>query len=246
MKTYATLICLVLLLAGCSSTSKQLEVQLADTSRPQEDRARDAGRLPAKVLAFLGIKPGMTALDVIAGGGYYTEVLSHAVGPRGKVYSQNPAWLLSIHDGAVAKALAKRLADNRLANVMRLNQPLTALDIEPASLDIAITALNFHDIIDKEGPQAAAEALQAIKRLLKPGGVLGIIDHYGEPGQDNMKLHRLDVSVGTPIIVAAGFHIQRSELLRNQNDDYSARVSKPGIRGKTDRLLFKLIKPIGN
>lgn len=246
MKACVALICLGLLLAGCTTTSKQLEAQLADTNRSQQDRARDADRLPVEVLAFLGVKPGMVALDVIAGGGYYTEVLSYAVGPSGKVYAQNPSWLLKIRNGAISKALGERLADKRLANVVRLNQPLIALDIEPESLDIAITALNFHDIIDKESPQAAAKALQAIKSLLKPGGVLGIIDHYGEPGQDNMKLHRLDVSIGLPIIEAAGFNIEKSRLLRNPKDDYSANVFKPGIRGKTDRLLVKLTKPMVN
>ncbi|MYE13073.1 MAG: class I SAM-dependent methyltransferase [Gammaproteobacteria bacterium] len=208
------------------------------------DRARDAGRRPAEVLAFLGIGSGMTVMDLIAAGGYYTEVLSLAVGPTGKVYSQNPPRVLQFRDGANEKALSARLADGRLANVERVNeQDLGATGVAPGSLDAAITALNFHDLYNGQGPEAAAGFLAGIRALLKPGGVLGLVDHYGDPAQDNASLHRLDVAAAMPLLEASGFGIESSDVLRNGEDDHTMRVFDPAIRGKTDRVLYKLTKP---
>ncbi|MEQ9563162.1 MAG: hypothetical protein RLN69_11620, partial [Woeseiaceae bacterium] len=77
-----------------------LKSKLASTDRPQADRDRDEGRKPADVIEFLGIEPGMRVIDVIAAGGYYTEVLSLAVGPEGLVVAQNTDRVLQFRDGA--------------------------------------------------------------------------------------------------------------------------------------------------
>ena len=102
--------------AIAAEPAPDLAAQLAAApGRSDEDKARDAQRKPAQVLAFLGLKPGDTALDVWAAGGWYTEVLSIAVGPTGHVYSQNPPMVLQFRDGAYDKALAERLAGERRA-----------------------------------------------------------------------------------------------------------------------------------
>jgi len=100
---------------------------LASSTRAESDRVRDAGRHPAEVIEFLGIEPGMSVIDVIAAGGYYTEVLSLAVGSAGHVAAQNPAVVLQMRDGANEKTLSARLADNRLPNVSRLDKELGEL-----------------------------------------------------------------------------------------------------------------------
>jgi predicted methyltransferase len=138
-----------------------------------------AGRKPAEVLAYLGLKPGDTAADVLASGGWYTQVLSIAVGPDGTVYAQNSVAALALRDRAYDKALTARLADDRLANVVRKDEELTALTIPAGSVDVALTGLNFHDVYKAYGPEAAVGLLSAIRGTLKPGGVLGVIDHVG-------------------------------------------------------------------
>ena len=222
-----------------------LAADLATPSRAEEDRARDAGRKPAEVLAWLGIGPGMSVMDLVASGGWYTEVLSIAVGPEGTVYAQNPPAFLQFRDGFYDKAMAARLADDRLPNVVRLDKDVHATGLEPGSLDAAITALNFHDIYNPPTgtPESAAAFLASVQALLKPGGVLGLIDHVGDPDKDNASLHRLDVAAALPVIEAAGFVMTESDLLRNPDDDHSAMVFQPDIRGKTDRVLYKLVKP---
>ena len=221
-----------------------LPCKLAAPSRSEEDRARDAGRRPAEVIAFLGIEPGMTVMDLVASGGWYTEVLSIAVGDGGTVYAQNPPMMLAFRDGYYDKAIAARLDGDRLPNVVRLDRDLTEAGLPPGSLDGAITALNFHDIHNGMGEQAATGFLMAVKALLKPGGVLGLIDHYGESGNDNNALHRLDVATALPLIEGAGFEVEASNILRNPDDDYTKMVFDEAVQGKTDRLLLRLTKPL--
>ena len=217
---------------------------LAAETRSAEDRARDVHRQPVAVLDWLGIGQGMTVMDLVASGGWYTEVLSIAVGPEGRVYAQNPPMILQFRDGFYDKALTARLADNRLPNVERLDRDLDDTGLEPASLDAALTALNFHDIHNNPGgAEAAAGFLAGVKALLKPGGVLGVIDHYGDPDKDNTALHRLDVAAALPIIEGAGFNVESSDLLRNAADDRTTMVFDEAIRGKTDRVVYKLTKP---
>lgn len=73
--------------------------------------------------------------------------------------------------------------------------------------------------------------------------MLGLIDHVGDSDKNNTELHRLDVEAALPIIEAAGFEMASSDLLRNPDDDRTAMVFDPAIRGQTDRVLYKLTKP---
>lgn len=233
--------------AGTSEpAAADLRSLLANESRPESDRVRDAGRKPADVIEFLGIEPGMRVMDVFAAGGYYTEVLSLAVGPHGQVVAQNPPGLLERRDGAMEKEISARLADDRLPNVSRINADLGELPADAGSFDAAITALNFHDIYNRNGPEAAVGALKAIYAVLKPGGVLGIIDHVGMAGADNVALHRIEKEKAIASAIAAGFEVaEESTLLGNTTDDHTQGVFSEDVRGHTDRFALKLRKPAG-
>ena len=222
---------------------ESLTASLSGGDRAEADKARDAGRKPAQVVAFLGISEGMTVMDLIAAGGYYTEVLSNAVGESGRVYAQNPAMVLRFRDGANDKAMTARLANDRLANVVRWDREMTDIGLDAGSLDAAITALNFHDLYNND-PAVAAGFLDAVMQLLKPGGVLGLIEHHGNAGGDNAALHRMEKSKALEAIMAAGFEVVGdSDLLSNAADDRTQMVFATDIRGKTDRFLLKLRKP---
>lgn len=224
--------------------SAEVATRLASGDRPAEDRARDAGRRPAEVVAFLGIEPGMTVVDLIAAGGYYTEVLSLAVGPTGKVYAQNGEYVLKMRDGANDKAMTARLAGGRLPNVERLDREVRDMGLAPGSVDAAVTALNFHDVYNGRGPEAAAGFLAAVHQILKPGGVLGLIDHAGKADADNDELHRIEESLVAAAVESAGFEIEaKNDVLRNPDDDHTKNVFDPSIRGKTDRFVMRLRKP---
>jgi predicted methyltransferase len=239
----AAIASLLLFVVGAPLASADLNKKLAESSRSDADKARDAGRKPAEVLAFLGVEPGMTVLDVIAAGGWYTEVLAVAVGSEGKVYAQNNEFVLKFRDGANDKALTARLADGRLPNVERVDAEMAELPIPDASVDVAITALNFHDIYNPGGEEAALAFLSTVHSKLKPGGALGIIDHDGVAEQDNAKLHRMQRQLALDVIAKSGFTMDsESELLANPEDDHTQGVFAPGLRGHTDRFVLKLRK----
>lgn len=241
---------LAVALASCSAfaaadhhEAAALAAVLADSDRSEADKARDAGRNPAGVLTFLGIGEGMRVVDVIAAGGWYTEVLALAVGDEGTVYAQNPPAVLKFRDGANDKAMTARLADDRLPNVVRLDAEITDTGIEPGSLDAAITALNLHDVYNRD-PAAAVGMLQVVRGLLKPGGVFGVVDHAGAGDADNAQLHRMQKSQAIEAAQAAGFEIGGdSDLLANPADDHTQGVFAQDLRGKTDRFLLKLVNP---
>lgn len=221
-----------------------LAAALASEARPAEDRARDAGRKPVGVMRVLGFGPGMTVLDVIAAGGYFTEVLSRTVGPTGKVYAQNSRFVLEMREGANEKAISARLADGRLPNVERLDRDVSDLGLAANSIDGAITALNFHDIYNGQGAEATQGFLVAIRTVLKPGGVFGVIDHVGVAGQDNAKLHRIEKSIVIEAAKEAGFIVEvDSDVLHSADDDHTKGVFDPAVRGYTDQFLLKLKKP---
>jgi len=214
------------------------------SDRSDEDRARDVHRKPVEVLEFLGLKPGDTVVDIWAAGGWYTEVLSNAVGDDGRVYSQNPPSVLQFRDGVHDRTLTARLADGRLGNVERINVVLAESSIEKSSVDLAITALNFHDVYNKNGEEAAVVFMASVYAVLRPGGVFAVIDHVGNACADNTSIHRIDPELAKVAAISAGFVVEaEGDVLSHPEDDHTKKVFDPTIRGETDRFILKLRKP---
>ena len=218
----------------------RMRAALAAPDRPAESKARDADRKPIETVQFFGIKTGDTVVDMVAAGGWFTEVLSAAVGPTGKVYSQNPAFLV--------QADAEKALLARLGNAEAVHVQLSEAGIVNKA-DAAVTALNLHDVYNGYGDQAGGEAaavgfLQSIYGALKPGGVLAVIDHVGVAGQDNKALHRMLPQQARDAIAKAGFVIEaESPLLAHAGDDHTRNVFDPVIRGKTDQFVIRARKP---
>jgi predicted methyltransferase len=215
----------------------RMRTALAAPERPAANKSRDATRKPIETVQFFGIETGDNVIDMVAAGGWFTEVLSAAVGPGGKVYSQNPAFLVPADE--------KQLHD-RLGNVQAVHVPLGQAGI--GSLDAAVTAMNLHDVYNGYAGQAGGEAsavefLKAIHAVLKPGGVLGVIDHVGIAGQDNAALHRMLPQQARDVLVKAGFTIEaESTILANSADDHTKNVFDPAIMGRTDQFMFRARK----
>jgi len=219
-----------------------------DPGRTDADRQRDAGRRPGQVLEFFGIEPGMTVLDMFSGGGYYTEMLSHIVGTGGKVVAHTN----SAYAGFVGEETTNRYADDRLANVEHLLAENNELDLPAGEFDAVMLVLAYHDIyfVDAandwpkiDGPKLLAE----LRKGLKPGGMLAVVDHYaaaGSPRETGGTLHRIDPQIVIDEIEAEGFVLEgKSDVLRNMDDDHSKGMFDPEIRGKTDRFVLKFRLP---
>jgi predicted methyltransferase len=218
----------------------RMRAALAAPERPAESKARDDSRKPIETIQFFGIDTGDTVVELIAVGGWFTEVLSAAVGPSGKVYASNPPGLVP--------AEAEKALHDRLGNVEAVHDSLAEANIA-AGADVAFTAQNLHDLYfgyrGVPGSEVVAvDFLKAVYAGLKPGGVLALIDHVGIDGQDNAALHRIELQQARDVITKAGFTIEaESSLLANSADDHTKIVVDPSIRGKTDQFMIRARKP---
>jgi predicted methyltransferase len=222
---------------------------IASPDRPKSDVEQDARRKPQQVLEFAGVAPGMHVIDVFSAGGYYTELLARTVGATGQVIAYNNPPYASF----AAKGIAERYAGDRLSNVRQVTCTIEALELIPASLDLAIFIMSYHDLYWRpdDGSWPATDPHLLLGKLyaaLKPGGTVVVQDHVANPGGEPDKvvadLHRIDPSVVKRDFAKAGFVFDgESPLLANPGDDHTKLVFDEAIRGKTDRFLFRFRKP---
>ena len=233
------------LLAGCTTTAdgpaplnaSSFATVVADTSRPDADKARDADRLPAAVMAFAGVRPEMKIGELAPGGGYFTRLLSLAVGPAGRVYaiSSRPAPAL------------EEWAKTHPQVTVKIG-PIAA-PLAPEPLDMVWTTLNYHDFKNaKVGDSDNAAVTNKLAfDALKPGGIYLVSDHEAAAGSGagaTSTLHRVESALVVREVEAAGFKLDgRSDLLRHPADNHTVRVTDGAIRGKTDQFLLRFRKP---
>ena len=214
--------------------------------RVDADRALDAGRKPAEVLAFFKVAPGQMVGEIFAGGGYTTELIARTVGEGGKVYAQNTKDIL---DRFARKPLTERLTKPVMQNTVMVEQPTeTPFPPEAKNLDAVICVLNYHDLVWLKVDRKKMNA--AVFAALKPGGVYGIVDHSAAKGsglRDVESLHRIDEDALKKEVLAAGFKLDaESDLLRNPEDarDWSPSPRAAGERrGTSDRFTLRFVKP---
>ncbi len=251
MPAFRTALVLSLALAACAPAqpprvlaAADYAAALADPVRPASDRARDEARKPGELLAFAEIAPGAAVGDFVMGGGYFTRVLSAAVGPQGRVEAFQPAEFIAYR---AAYGEEQRSTVAALANTAAIAGPFAA----PAftrPLDTIVTIQNFHDLYLKPFPTGTgAKASAALFAALKPGGVLVVVDHSAVAGsgtRDADTLHRIDKAAVIDALTAAGFKLEaESALYARPDDPRSANVFDPAIRGKTDQFALRFRKP---
>ena len=213
----------------------QLELAMQNNDRPLVDLERDQNRKAPEVLTFLGLAEGMTALDLIAIGGWYTEVLSYAVGNSGEVIMQN-------NPGRGVDNNIELITDrlDRRSNITHHIGPVS--ELPPNSIDFALTALNFHDVYNRSADEAHDRFTQVLN-VLKPGGIFGVIDHEGVTGADNSTLHRIVFADAVKSITSMGFALTGvSDLLDNPDDDHTLGPRDPSLGRNTDRFVLRFTK----
>ena len=230
------------LAAGCQSSGPigpdRVAEIVASPDRSAADRTNDRRRKPELLLGFIGVRPGMTALDVSAGGGYTTELLARAVGPAGKVYahSANPN---------SATRIAERKKNPALANIVTVTRPLdNPIPPEAAgSLDLVTFMFNYHDLGHMGVNRAALN--RAVFDALKPGGLYVVADHSGRPGtgiSESNTVHRIEEEFLRKEVEAAGFRLaETGNFLRNPNDPRDRETPQPPM--PKDEFVLKFFKP---
>jgi predicted methyltransferase len=225
-----------------------LSAAVASPGRTPDNVKLDESRKPVEVLQFLGLNSGMNVIDIFGANKYWAEIIAPAVGPKGKVLVWEAA---QFYDDDSKKSFAEFTAKN--PNVSIVSTPFEALALPKNSADFVMLNLNYHDVywtsekykVPRMDPNAF---VKAIYDAMKPGAVIGVIDHVANPSEDTRatvdKLHRIDPNVVKADFARAGFKlVGTSDILRNPADDHSLLVFDPKIKGKTDRFIFKFQKP---
>ncbi|HEX5477128.1 MAG TPA: hypothetical protein VFX09_04665 [Burkholderiales bacterium] len=236
----------LVVLAACQSTSPwsgiltsgRIAEILASPDRSAADRKNDLRRKPGLLLAFIGVRPGMTVMDLSSGGGYTTELLARAVGPAGTVYGQ------SSRAGTAAR-LAERAGNPAAGKIVSVTSSLDD-PVPPGlsgSLDLVTFMFNYHDL----GHLGVNRVLlnRAIFKALKPGGLYVVADHSGRPGtgiSESGTLHRVEEALVRAEIEAAGFRLaEEGNFLRNPDDPRDRKTPEPPM--PKDEFVLKFVKP---
>jgi predicted methyltransferase len=226
-----------------ANASDEYDAAVAHTGRSAADLKRDALDHPADILRLSGIKRGMRVADVLAGDGYYSELVSYVVGPKGQVLMINNA----AFDNWSEPALHARLTPDRLGNVEHQTLDLNHMDLKPKSLDAVLLIKVYHDLywVDSGNDWPKIDTggvLDQIAGALKPGGVLLLVDHSAKAGSGNTvasALHRIEESYAIKDFESRGFKvIAKSDLLRRPDDARDLISYKGPAAGKTDRFVL--------
>lgn len=260
----------LLLAASCSTTSTRettalaLDNILTGAQRSAENSARDRYRHPKETLLFFGIRPEMRVLEVWPEPGWYTEVIAPLVREHGKYYAA------VIAADPQSKYVTERLSDyqQKLAShpdvygaVEVVTFPSDGGDVvPPGSLDMVVTFRNIHNWMARD---SAGQAFATLYKALKPGGVLGVVEHRGNPAvtQDpKAKSGYVNEDYAIRLIEGQGFRlVGESQVNANPKDtkDYEQGVwtlpptyrlgekdrQKYADIGESDRFTLKFVKP---
>jgi predicted methyltransferase len=234
-----------LLLAGCAAmqaptiSRERIAAIVASPDRSEADRTNDIRRKPAEMLAFVGVREGMTALDISAAGGYTTELIARAVGPKGRVYGQTRA-------PDPRQRLAERMKNPAVGNIVPVVRPFESPappELASNSFDLVTLMFNYHDFgfmgVDR------AQMNRAVFAALKPGGLYIVADHSGRPGtgiSESKTLHRIEEAFLRKEVEAAGFQlVAEGGFLRNPNDPRDRETPEPPQ--PKDEFVLKFRKP---
>jgi predicted methyltransferase len=221
-----------------AAPSAAIMAAVADSGRPDADKAADADRKPAEMLDLAEVKPGQKIAELAPGGGYFTRVFAKAVGANGKVYGYGPPPRNPPPAGAPAPFAA-------YPNVTLLQGTYPDFAV-PEPVDVVWTSRNYHDFQNAPGMDMVAFN-KKVFAALKPGGIYVILDHAAAadaPDDVHSTLHRSKEAVVRKEAEAAGFKfVASSDLERYSTDDKTKRVFEAGEHNKTDQYILKFQKP---
>ena len=236
------------LIAKPTARPDPIAAAVASPDRSPDNVKLDESRKPAEVLKFLGLRQGMRVADPFGGNFYWAEITGRAVGPKGHVTVWQPQ---QFYTQKVADAY--QAVQAKQPNVWMRVSPMESPDIPAGKYDFMLINLDYHDVYWENAKRGIPRMdpdqwLKTIYAAMKPGGIVGIVDHVANPNSDARatvdKLHRIDPNLIKADFKRAGFQlVGSSDMLRNPADDHSLLVFDPKIRGKTDRVVLKFRKP---
>ena len=247
------------------SPSAALQTLIAGSHRSDADKARDQYRHPAETLSFFGVNDNMTVVEIWPGGGWYTDILAPFLKERGTYYAAGIDPESASESGrANAQQYKEKLAAKpELFSKVKVTilDPPTKMDIAPeSSADMVLTFRNIHNWMARD---QAATVFQAMYKALKPGGVLGVVEHRAKtdvPQDPKAASGYVREDEVIKMAEQAGFKlVDRAEINANPKDtkDYPQGVwtLPPVLRlkevdkekylaiGESDRMTLKFMRP---
>jgi len=252
-----------------ATTSAALDAAIAGDHRSEANKARDEFRRPKQTLAFFGFRSDMTVVEIWPGGGWYTEILAPALKDSGALYaaqySVNPSYgYQRRYFGAFLSKLGETPNTYRDVKITHLDFPYEMAIAPAGSADMVLTFRNAHNWVNPGyGANAAQLSFKVMFDALKPGGVLGVVDHrWPDPKSEDPNADHGYVSEERIINLAeaAGFELAaRSDMNRNSKDGHvhpegvwtlppsfalgDKDKEKYAAIGESDRMTLKFIKP---
>ena len=252
---------------AADAASDPLAAAIASPARTPKSAARDVYRHPLETLRFFGVRPDQTVVEIWPGRGWYMEILAPYLQDRGRYYAAIEAPDVA---GAPKEAkdnaasLRKRIADDpaHLGKVIvtELHPPQLTEICPPGTADVVLTFRNVHNWIEAGNQQAQFDAFF---KALKPGGVLGVVEHRAAPGTslDQMiKSGYVDEAYVKKLATTAGFRFDAESPVNNNpkdTKDYPEGVwtlpptlalhdkdrDKYLAIGESDRMTLRFVKP---
>jgi predicted methyltransferase len=273
LKTTLTAIALLASSFACAqldeATSAALDAALAGAHRSERNKARDPFRHPKETLAFFGLRRDMTVVEIWPGGGWYAEILAPVLKDSGTYYAaqygDNAAFDYQKQEMTTLAEKKARYPD--LFGAMQTTAMWAPDDLEiapPGTADMVLTFRNVHNWFDANYKQDPALVFAAFYTALKPGGVLGVVDHrWPDAATEDPRAANGYVSEERVIALAeaAGFEFAgSSDVNRNPKDTHDhpngvwtlapdlavpegADRQKYVDIGESDRLTLKFVKP---
>ncbi|MDW2983070.1 MAG: methyltransferase [Rhodanobacter sp.] len=244
-------------------TAAQLDSVLAGSWRAEANRARDAYRHPKATLQFFGVRPDRTVIEITPGGGWYAEILAPLLHDNGHYIAAEKAPAADSEarsdDSALRKKFAADAAHYGNARIVQFD-PKAPVFGPPASADLVLTFRNVHNWVMAGTAPAMFKAFFAV---LKPGGVLGVVDHRAADGASLEAVKSsgyLPTAYVVKLATEAGFTLDASsEINANPKDskDYPKGVwtlpptltlgekdrAKYQAIGESDRMTLRFVKP---
>ena len=252
-----------------AATSAALDAALSGDHRSERNRARDQYRHPKETLAFFGLRRDMTVVEIWPGGGWYTEVLAPVLRDTGKLYAAEygttPAFDYQTEEMETLDGKVERYPE--VFGQVEFTSLWFPNELEiapPGSADLVVTFRNVHNWFDRGYEQDPERLFAAFFAALKPGGILGVVDHrWPDAATEDPAARNGYVSEARVIALAegAGFELAgRSEINANPRDTHDhpngVWTLPPDLAvpegqnrqryldiGESDRLTLKFVKP---
>ena len=221
---------------------------ILNDARSDDNKNQDKERKPAEIIKFAEVRPGMTVLDIVSDGGFYAEILANIVGGNGEVIAHTFLKNQSNPDFSYAESVNNSAY---MSNVNMMYADFDSFNLKENTIDRVFMMQNYHNLyfdLPGDGGNIVQPLLAMIKKGLKPGGMIVIIDNdaeKGSPATSAKTLNRISDEIVMSDMKMAGFKfVDNIHLLKNDwEDDLTKSIFDPSVMGNTSRFVHKYATP---